>query len=210
MRYGLSGYAKCPDCKTERASQSELPCMRGEEPVAPRPLEYGRLKHAKCRHRERVSTGMRSASVRHDISRRWLRKRKSLIGGMALVLCWLTLSPALAQKDEVIAKGKHLYQRACAVCHGNHGRGDGTMAEHLQSLRPADLTQIKKQHGGQFPFWQMYQIIDGRKNITGHGPRDMPIWGDWFRLIEGQDEDAVRGRIWQLLYYLESIQDVLE
>lgn len=59
---------------------------------------------------------------------------------------------------------------------------------------------------GQFPFWRTYRIIDGREESRGHGPRDMPLWGDLFRIVEAADEDAVRGRIWQLIYYLESIQ----
>ena len=50
-------------------------------------------------------------------------------------------------------------------------------------------------------------ISRGREEISGHGPRDMPLWGDLFRIVEGADEDAVRGRIWQLIYYLESIQE---
>ena len=81
------------------------------------------------------------------------------------------------------------------------------MAEQLRVMRPANLATLKKRHGGQFPLWRTYRIIDGREEITGHGPRDMPIWGDWFRIIEGKNEDAVRGRIWQLMYYIESIQE---
>jgi hypothetical protein len=81
------------------------------------------------------------------------------------------------------------------------------MAELLRTTRPTDLTQLRKKEGGQFPFWRVYRVIDGREEIKGHGTRDMPIWGQTFRLMEGGDEDAVRGRIWQLLYYLQTLQE---
>jgi len=51
------------------------------------------------------------------------------------------------------------------------------MAELLRTTRPTDLTQIRKTHGGQFPFWRVYRVIDGREDVRGHGMRDMPIWG---------------------------------
>jgi hypothetical protein len=40
----------------------------------------------------------------------------------------------------------------------------------------------------------------------------MPLWGAVFQREEGANgslsrEDVVRGRIWQLVYYLESIQE---
>jgi hypothetical protein len=53
-------------------------------------------------------------------------------------------------------------------------------------------------------------VIDGRQEIAAHGNRDMPIWGDTFiRQEHGgvADEARVVGRILQLLYYLESIQE---
>ena len=122
--------------------------------------------------------------MRAYIPLRWWIKKSGLLGAMVIFLSGAIAGPALAQKDEVKARGEQLYQRYCATCHGKQG--------------------------GQFPFWRLYRIIDGREAITGHGPRDMPIWGDWFQTIGDQHEDAVRGRIWQLLYYLESIQNTLE
>lgn len=77
---------------------------------------------------------------------------------------------------------------------------------------PADLTKLSARNGGMFPFWQAYRIIDGRQAMESHGSRDMPVFGHWFRIpddevsIESEWADQVRGRIWQLLSYLESIQ----
>jgi mono/diheme cytochrome c family protein len=101
----------------------------------------------------------------------------------------------------------------CAVCHGFDGKGNGPMAEQLIKP-PKDLTILSKNNGGSFPETAIYQLIDGRRVVitdegrdieTFHGSSDMPIWGDRFRTIEG-DEGAVDERISNLLKYLESIQ----
>jgi hypothetical protein len=78
------------------------------------------------------------------------------------------------------------------------------MAELLRVSRPADLTQLRKKEAGQFPFWRTYRVIDGREEVTSHGPRDIPLWGAQFKIAQG---GVVRGRIWQLIYYLQSIQE---
>jgi len=82
----------------------------------------------------------------------------------------------------------------------------------LLVVKPADLTQLRKNNTGEFPFWHVYRTIDGRELVRGHGSREMPLWGFVFHVEEGangssEKEDLVRGRIWQLVYYLESIQE---
>lgn len=75
---------------------------------------------------------------------------------------------------------------------------------------PADLTQISKKNNGQYPFWRVYRVIDGREDVVSHGPRAMPIWGSRFLVQEGDsslDEHAVLGRILVLVYYVESLQE---
>jgi mono/diheme cytochrome c family protein len=118
---------------------------------------------------------------------------------------------SLAQEEQILARGQFHYQRYCSVCHGEQGKGQGPLAEYLK-LTPADLTQISKQNGGQFPFWRVYRIIDGREEVRGHGTRAMPLWGDEIRTDEHQalpqfQDDLVAGRIWQMLVYLASIQE---
>jgi hypothetical protein len=85
------------------------------------------------------------------------------------------------------------------------------MARYL-TIKPSDLTQLKKRSGGEFPFWRTYWIIDGREEVKGHGAGAMPVWGYRFRAEEapGSPEqwiDLARGRIWQLVVYLQSIQE---
>ena len=55
-------------------------------------------------------------------------------------------------------------------------------------------------------------MIDGREQVRGHGTRDMPLWGFIFQVEEGAakgpyQEDLVRDRVWQLVYFLESIHE---
>jgi hypothetical protein len=80
---------------------------------------------------------------------------------------------------------------------------------NLLTVKPADLTQLNKSNNGTFPFWRVYRVIDGREEIRGHGTRDMPIWGQVFFLQADTSpvaQSQVRGRILELIYYLEAIQ----
>ena len=82
------------------------------------------------------------------------------------------------------------------------------MAELLRAV-PADLTQLKKKNGGQFPFWRIYGTIDGREEVMAHGTRTVPVWSAHFLTEAGGqplDEHRAMGRILALVYYLESIQ----
>jgi mono/diheme cytochrome c family protein len=116
-------------------------------------------------------------------------------------------STALAQ--EWRTAGPVEYAKACATCHGAKGQGDGPFASVLK-VRPPDLTMLKQNNGGVFPFAEIVDIIDGRKDIRAHGS-NMPIWGDQFKVQSGQgDEMAAEidaaGRVAVLAFYLASIQ----
>jgi mono/diheme cytochrome c family protein len=131
--------------------------------------------------------------------------RNILIGtSFALVLAF-----ALANcntTETKIASGEELYLSYCAICHGSDGAGAGVMTEHLK-VTPADLTRIAARRGGNFNDDQIYQIIDGRVPVAGHGTGDMPIWGNAFKSAENlKNEKEVRQSIQNLLDYLKSIQ----
>jgi mono/diheme cytochrome c family protein len=117
-----------------------------------------------------------------------------------------------AQVDEVRNGGRELFVQHCAACHGTNAQGTGPMTSHLLG-EPANLTQLSISNNGVFPFWRVYRMVDGREAIFQHGPREMPAWGNWFQIPEDEGHgptdwrDQVRGRLWQLLVYLESIQD---
>ena len=102
--------------------------------------------------------------------------------------------------------GGYLFKTYCATCHGTTARGDGPLADSMRR-RPADLTEITKRNKGSYPKDLVYQIIDGRQKVAGHGGPDMPVWGDAFlRTSEGSDEASVRHRIQALVDYLETLQ----
>jgi hypothetical protein len=92
------------------------------------------------------------------------------------------------------------------------GKGDGNMAKFL-TIKPADLTVLAKKNGGEYPFLRVFQAIDGRSQVTGHGDRPMPIWGDRYEVEAGVQpgtygsEQLVRSRILELVYFIQSIQE---
>lgn len=127
-----------------------------------------------------------------------------------LVFWGALLANSAAQEQEVAAGGKLLFEDNCMVCHGSDGKGSGIMVTfNLLTVQPPDLTQLGSRNGGHFPFWKVYRLIDGREVVKGHGSQDMPLWGDEFRFEAGSSLDTqtqVRGKILQLVYYLQSLQ----
>ncbi len=116
----------------------------------------------------------------------------------------LSLQTSLhAEPTEKHYLGADDYINNCADCHGVDGKGNGPMAKQL-AMPPKDLTLLSKKNGGSFPETAVYNIIDGRRVSDFHG-QEMPIWGERFRTIEG-DEAAVDKRISNIIEYLESIQ----
>lgn len=135
---------------------------------------------------------------------------RSLFFSGLLIATLLSLQPqnGLAQEQEVVAAGKIPYNQSCASCHGEAGKGNGIVANVLM-VKPTDLTQLSKKNGGEFPFWRVYGVIDGREEVKGHGSRDMPVWGQVFRSQAATSpvaESIVRGRILELVYYIQSLQ----
>ena len=102
------------------------------------------------------------------------------------------------------------FEYSCAVCHGLQGKGNGVMADSLKT-KPADLTLLKKNNHGHFPFTKVYRIIDATPSVGVHGTREMPVWGDRYRK-EAKKYNAdeyvyTRGLILELLTYIMSIQE---
>jgi mono/diheme cytochrome c family protein len=146
-----------------------------------------------------------------------MEQRGAVIGGVVTgvfmlgILFGMGSSIGLAQEPDVIDAGKREFQRSCATCHGVDAKGDGPSASVL-NVKPADLTQLSKNHGGVFLFWQTYDKIEGSKEVVirGHGTREMPIWGERFHFDKDASEQyqmGVRGRLLSLVYYLQSIQE---
>jgi len=119
-------------------------------------------------------------------------------------------APAGQGSDErarAARRGRVLYGLHCQVCHGEEGRGDGPLVEHLK-VEPSDLRALGRRPGGYAEEW-LSQVIDGREEIRGHGTREMPVWGIGLREPDRMaDQEAdVEGRIEDLVAYVLSIQD---
>ena len=110
--------------------------------------------------------------------------------------------------------GQLEYRDYCASCHGFSGKGDGPVAAAL-SKAPGDLTLLSKKHGGKFPAQRVYRTIDGRDVIPSHGTREMPVWGQVFRLRQGclsgsggppLTGEEIKARIQPIVEYIKSLQ----
>ena len=131
----------------------------------------------------------------------------------------LAAAPAFASNSvidaEAVTDGRTEYHSRCAVCHGTTGTGDGPFNMYL-TVAPADLTSLSQRNGGTFPTERVYRVIDGRREVMAHGPREMPVWGREFndRALEYYDkvlgayraEQHIHNRIMAIIRYLESIQ----
>ena len=107
-------------------------------------------------------------------------------------------SIACAQGGRVFSKDE--FTKSCAPCHGVTGQGNGPIAKSL-TRAPADLTKLSQNNGGVFPVSSIYDVIDGRTQVLGHGPREMPVWGDAYtRELQNQwGRDLLSDELVQLM-----------
>lgn len=122
----------------------------------------------------------------------------------------MLLAPVLAFAQDAPMKqttaGAALFSTYCSSCHGTTARGDGPLASSM-IRKPANLIEIAKRNGGNYPSELVFRTIDGRQPVRGHGGPDMPVWGDAFsNSREAGDAARVKAVIQSLVDYLESIQ----
>jgi mono/diheme cytochrome c family protein len=129
----------------------------------------------------------------------------------AVVVCALALihsrvdAQAPGEKAGQLGDGRVLFNTYCASCHGRTGVGDGPAAPAMRRT-PPDITGLALANGGLFPAERMGRIIDGRE-VEAHGDREMPVWGDAFKVLPGGiSPEVVQARIVAIVRYLESIQ----
>jgi mono/diheme cytochrome c family protein len=127
---------------------------------------------------------------------------------IAAALATMVCQTSSAQE---MSPGKAQYLNSCAVCHGPEGKGNGPLGDELLK-RPADLTQLSRQNGGEFPYWRVFAMIDGRYVVPEHGARDMPVWGRQFlpgdvkKYGPNAGEIVTTERIHELAGYVERLQ----
>lgn len=124
----------------------------------------------------------------------------------AVALCLVTPAVVLGQDG---GSGKELFGRYCVTCHGSDGTGDGVISGFLKT-EPADLTQLSKKNGGEFPFHRTVRFIDGTQDVRAHGDPAMPVWGEVFRAESAASptrQAEIREKILEITIYVRSIQE---
>ncbi|MCG6862590.1 MAG: cytochrome c [Chromatiaceae bacterium] len=131
-------------------------------------------------------------------------------------IAFFFLSLSGMRPAQAVSLGEAKYEADCAVCHGVTGKGDGPFAESLKKGVPS-LTMLRRNNDGVFPFERVYELIDGRKEVPGHGTREMPIWGNRYAAesLKIHDpfigrwyaEQIIRTRILALVEYIASLQE---
>lgn len=131
-------------------------------------------------------------------------------------LALLVTLPVVAMAQSSTVKrpdfGQQEFQARCASCHGRDGKGQGPIADLLRKA-PPDLTLLSRGNGGIFPMSRVYDSIVG-DDVKAHGSRDMPVWGQMYRLRAGEhyvdtyyDPEAyVRVRVLALVEYISRLQ----
>jgi mono/diheme cytochrome c family protein len=134
-----------------------------------------------------------------------------LMGRAASIATILLLTISAQAGAQQPGYGELEYQSSCSGCHGMLGRGDGPLAPELEST-PADLTGLAAANGGEFPYWKVIALIDGRFVVPGHGTREMPVWGREFLIGDAATygpnggEAVTRERISALAEYIATLQ----
>jgi mono/diheme cytochrome c family protein len=100
---------------------------------------------------------------------------------VTLAACFAFCASSLAcvDREERHVAGSDLYRQYCSACHGSDGKGTGPLAGSLKKP-PADLTRIAERNGGKFDEAALMNVVDGRRTVAEHGPREMPVWGARF------------------------------
>lgn len=132
---------------------------------------------------------------------------------IAVPLLVAAAQPLLAQPRAARGDaGQREFLANCASCHGTDAKGRGPIVEWL-TKSPPDLTALAKTNGGVFPIARVFESIDGG-NVVPHGTRDMPVWGQVYRVEAAEywgelpydPQQVVRGRILGLIDYLYRVQ----
>jgi mono/diheme cytochrome c family protein len=147
---------------------------------------------------------------------RMLLAGASLFGTTAIAVAQQASSPAQSNQVDF---GKAEFESRCATCHGITGKGDGPTAQYL-TRKPSDLTTLAKNNNGVLPVAAMYEVIEGGKEVPGHGNSGMPAWGNAYRNQAGEhafdtpydvgafarSEAYARARILALIEYINRLQ----
>lgn len=128
---------------------------------------------------------------------------------MALALAAAIFLPhSVLAADNDVRDGRNYFLRYCASCHGVNGTGDGPVTKAL-SRPPTNLRLLGDKYGIPLPAARLARTIDGRDEISAHGTREMPVWGEkLYETGEGtRGEFGIGEVIGKIIAYLNTIQD---
>jgi hypothetical protein len=98
---------------------------------------------------------------------------------------------------------------------GSKAGATGRSPESSPSAWPTSR-RLTKSNAGVFPVQRVFEMVDGRLEVVGHGSRDMPVWGNDYNAKApewvgpfGNSADVeawVRSRILALVEYVSTLQ----
>lgn len=138
-------------------------------------------------------------------------KSQSKVLAFSLLVASFASVRVMAEQAQI---GESEFKSHCAGCHGLDGQGNGPFVEFLKK-KPRSLTTLAQDNEGIFPYQRVYQVIDGTTQISAHGTRDMPIWGERYakEIISQYGEfstahpQTVRCRILELVFFVANLQE---
>lgn len=117
---------------------------------------------------------------------------------------------ATAAQDQLppnfVPTGKDMFKQYCAACHGLDAKGHGPASVSLK-VTPANLTTLSKNHGGEFPYDLVSNVLRFGPGIAAHGSSEMPTWGPIFQYMDNYNQTVVQKRIKNLCDYIASLQE---
>jgi mono/diheme cytochrome c family protein len=97
------------------------------------------------------------------------------------------LKNAVPSSAASIAAGQARYQKQCAGCHGEAGKGDGTLGEELNP-KPSNLTDADWKHGSTDG--EIFTVIRDGVKATG---------------MKGYGRKMTAHQLWDVVNYIRSI-----
>jgi mono/diheme cytochrome c family protein len=135
-------------------------------------------------------------------------KRVTFLFSASLVVSGILVAQEVKRVEiqgTAATSGQEMFKEYCAVCHGITGQGNGPAASALKK-RPADLTQLTRKNGGNFPELRILRYIKGSDEVAAHGSRDMPVWGSVLGSLRPNNPEVAELRIRQVEQYVQSLQ----